>query len=163
MIILLPDDENTLEGPATLYMVPREALNAWVKITPELNEAMEKVRKLAFSKAFQIHPEKMKKFMEGDDSQLDDDLFESIIEDPQFSKVMTTINIAALIDYRNTLGHEEFDKSYRVSDPDIMETFVAKSKWKAFDSHEGWSTGEEVNNKVHYDKESGNVSVDSLD
>lgn len=162
-IVLLPDDEHTLEGPATLYMVPRDAITAWINCTPVLNEAMDKVRKLAFSQAFKAKPEKMKKFMEGDDSQLDNELFTAVTEDPKFKTLMTTIHVAALIDFRNTMGHESFDNDYTVSDPEILDVFGNKAKWTAFDSKDGWATGDKVANKVHFKEGDGKVSVESLD
>lgn len=160
-IILLPDEDHSSKGPATLFMVPKDAVKAWVKITPELNEAMDKAKKLAFNKAFEAYPDKMNKFMNGDDSQLDDELFDSIMADPQFKKVITTIHVAAMVDLRNTMGHEEFDGSYVVKDPEILEEFVERADWSAYDSTGGWATGESVKDKVSYDRESGNVNIES--
>ena len=160
-IILLPDLENSTDGPATLYMIPKDAITAWVKMTPELNEAMEALRKMAFGQAFKLHPEKMTKFMNGDDSQLDDELFDSIMADPKFKKTITIIHIAAMVDYRNTLGNEEFDDSYKVKDKEIIEEFVEKAEWNAYDSTDGWATGETVKERVSYDPESGRASIES--
>lgn len=163
LILLLPDDAEKSDGPATLFMVPRDAINAWINITPELNEALEKLRAIIISKAVKKDPEKMKHFLLNEEVPLDDTLINDIMKDGDYLKVMTTISIAALVDLRNTMGHDEFNSSYTVTDREIIEEFTTNASWKLYDPTEGWASPVAIHDVIDYSPDSGTVTIKSVD
>ena len=56
LIILLPDDEDRVDGPASLVMVPRDAIMAWIKMTPELSEAYKTLQLHMIKKLMMTNP-----------------------------------------------------------------------------------------------------------
>ena len=157
MILMLPDEEGASNGPATLYMVPRDAIRAWIKMTPKLNDVLTSLQRLAYDQAMREHPVEMEEWLEKDG---DDSFIDKIMMSKGYVKVFTSLSIAAVVDYRETLGKEEFEE-YAVHDPEILEEFYSDTNWRGYTPEDGLT--EKYQGKERFEYEDGKVTMKPID
>ena len=145
VVISLPDDDADSSGAATLFAIPRDAIQAWIKMTPMLSEAMNDL-KLAATKAWVAeNPAEALKALKGRVEDMDMSSVQSLMERPEFSKIYSTIVVAAILDMRKTWGIEDFHKDYAITDPEKARELVDDQPWKSYKNGRGWADREAGN------------------
>lgn len=162
IIVALPDDEDDDNSPSSLYMVARDLLTSWIRITPDLEEERKKLADHLLVRALSEHPEEAMEAInnkgEGDDPNRFD-FMQKILNDTQYGKHLSALMVSAMLDYRETIGKEEFQEEHLVTDSEIISLFTEETAWRSYTPEEGWSESFKGGEKLKQ-TEDGKVLVD---
>ncbi len=160
-IVSLPDSVDNPHGPATVYKIPKNLVQAYIKMTRELRMQQEDLMKRIVAEALRADPRGMltAAFAGADDPP--PSMIEVLArEDVQ--RALDTMTTVAIIHYREWWGYEEFKNDFGVVTQDeIDELMEAGMQWSTFKPNEGWQAPGDFIENVDVE-EDGSMSIKPL-
>lgn len=161
VLIALPDDEKNVNGPATLYQVPREAVVAYVKMTRDLNQQQEVLEDTAVKEAIKSNPAAFAEFVAGKKTgvKTSTKFMEDVLNEQRYVNAFNTILTVGIMGMIKEWGINEFRRDYAVTDHEVISDFMESGYWTTFEPGKGWGEEGDANERMRFNQNYGELSI----